>query len=81
MQLRRSSSSVATEANLKQQQEMVTHLVFAQPMDELDASDTEAEKVTSVFSGCNVTRVPEYVPIACIHLGTLMLVCCGWGLC
>ena len=45
LQLRGTPSAAALETDYKQQQQPVSNLVFAQPMDELDASDTEAEKV------------------------------------
>lgn len=48
MQLRRMSSNASGLADDKQQHEAAPHLVFAQPMEELDASDTEAEKVRNV---------------------------------
>ena len=45
-QLRGTPSAAALETDYKQQQQQpMSNLVFAQPMDELDASDTEAEKV------------------------------------
>ena len=44
-QLRGTPSAATLETDYKQQQQPVSNLVFAQPMDELDASDTEAEKV------------------------------------